>query len=195
MKKPVTFSGARSKSPRRPSGGGNTRKLKVNKEINKRPIQKIGIDTPTSENDLVIESRNFPCFLAAKNPNVTPPITPSVNPKPNNSRVGGILLNRSLRTGNPEFQDVPQSPESSFFRYMTYCSKNGLVKPNSSLIRLIVAASACGPATKIAGFELPNRKIPKDRKDAPRINGAEKAKRLTNNMVNLFKKFISAFYY
>ena len=112
--KPVTFSGARSKSPRRPNGGGNTRKLNVKSEMNKRPIQKIGIETPISENDLVTESRNFPCFLADKKPKVTPPITPRVNPNPRSSSVGGILPKRSVRTGSPEFQEVPQSPESNF---------------------------------------------------------------------------------
>jgi hypothetical protein len=62
-------------------------------------------------------------------------------------------------------------------------------------MRLIVAASACGPATKMAGFELPSRKIPKDRKEAPRIRGADNAKRFTNNRNNFFKNVISAFYF
>jgi hypothetical protein len=60
-------------------------------------------------------------------------------------------------------------------------------------MRFIVAASACGPATRIAGFELPNRKIPKERKEAPTIKGAEKAKRLTNSKDKLFRKFMAAF--
>jgi hypothetical protein len=60
-------------------------------------------------------------------------------------------------------------------------------------MRFIVAASACGPATRIAGFELPKRKIPKERKDAPTISGAEKTKRLTNNKIKLFKKVMAAF--
>src|SRR6056297_1133169 len=131
--------------------GGSQPKLTANNQINIKPNQKIGIDTPINAiNILKLSNKEFWC-VAANIPAGIPTVTAKTIAKNDNSKVAGNLTDISFITGLLLIIDRPKSNLNKPLKKSMNCICKGSFRPIDSLNCAKASGDALSPNIVCAG--------------------------------------------
>ena len=158
---------------------GNSAHLKPTYWIRIRPIKNTGMETPATEQAMMMRSVMRPRLTAASVPSASPLGTAISIPPSMSSTVGPMVIASSSLTILLEMIERPRSPRRTRRMYSKNWTGIERSRPSSRRIAAMVSALASGPAMIIAGSAGTTCSRQKQRKRTPSKAGNEISRRWT----------------